>query len=314
MKKYVVFDPSYVTDNLGDFIILDAVNAILREVFPRDYMFHVPTNDRMGPEARAQVSQADLSFVGGTNILTSHWWWYRQWNLTYTDLFRVRNAVLLGVGWHKYQNKPDLITGLIYKSILSSKYLHSVRDKYTEDHLRSIGIQNVLYTGCPTMWGLTPELCSTIPQSKSNVAVVTLTAYLANQDADRRWLDLVFKSYEKVYFWSQMHDDHDYAVQICGDRLNYISPSLEAYNDFLESCDCDFIGTRLHGGVRALQKRRRSLILEVDNRAKEIGKTTGLKTVPREDLSAIGGWISGSVPTLVSMPVDNIAKWKRQFE
>lgn len=313
MKKYVVFDPSYVTDNLGDFIILDAVNAILREVFPCDYMFHVPTNDRMGPEARAQVSQADLSFVGGTNILTSHWWWYRQWNLTYTDLFRVRNAVLLGVGWHKYQNKPDLITGLVYKSILSSKYLHSVRDKYTENHLRSIGIQNVLYTGCPTMWGLTQDHCAQIPSRRSDVAVVTLTAYLANRDIDKKWLDLVFKEYRDVYFWSQMHDDHEYAVELGGGKFKFISPTLEAYDMFLASQSCDFIGTRLHGGVRAIQRKRRAIILEVDNRAREIGKTTGLNTSPREDLRALSDWIHSDAATSVVMPFEDIEAWKNQF-
>ena len=37
MKKYAVLDPSLVSDNLGDIIILDAVNEILGEVFPHDY-------------------------------------------------------------------------------------------------------------------------------------------------------------------------------------------------------------------------------------------------------------------------------------
>lgn len=64
MKKYVVFDPSYVTDNLGDFIIMDAINEALSEVLPEDYFFHIPSNDFMGPEALSQLKKAPHVFRG----------------------------------------------------------------------------------------------------------------------------------------------------------------------------------------------------------------------------------------------------------
>lgn len=314
MKKYVVYDPSYVTDNLGDFIILDAVNEILAEVFPHDYFFHVPTNDEMGPEAISQIKQAPMSFVGGTNILTSHWWWYRQWNMRLLDVFRIKNAVLLGVGWHKYQSVPDFVTKWVYHRVLSSTVQHSVRDKYTQSHLAKIGFNNVIYTGCPTMWKLTPEHCAAVPVRKSNIALITLTAYLAKPEVDKAWLDAVFKRYDEVYFWSQMHDDHEYAMSLAGDRLKVIQPSLEGYNKALRTMDCDYIGTRLHGGVRALQHFRRALILEVDNRAAEIGKDTQLHSIPRADVAGITKWIDNPRPLSLTMPFDNIARWKNQFQ
>lgn len=317
MKKYVVFDPSYVTDNLGDFIIMDAINEVLGEVLPEDYFFHIPSNDFMGPEALRQLKTAPMSFVGGTNMLTSHWWWYRQWNLRLIETFKVHDAVLVGVGWHKYQRLPDLFTRWVYRNILSSTVMHSVRDRYTESHLNKIGFNNVIYTGCPTMWKLTPDHCATVPVRKSNAVLLTLTAYLAKPEVDKAWLKAVARHYEEVYFWSQMHDDHEYAMKLAqelGIRFKLISPSLEAYNQVLQTLDCDFIGTRLHGGVRALQHKRRALILAVDNRAAEISKDTHLHVVPREDVAGIENWIHNPRPLELTMPFDNIAKWKRQFQ
>lgn len=317
MKKYVVFDPSYVTDNLGDFIIMDAIDEILSEVLPRDYFFHVPSNDFMGPEALKQLKEATMSFVGGTNMLSSHWWWYRQWNLRPLEVFKVRNTVLVGVGWHKYQPVPDIITKWVYQMMFSKTMQHSVRDRYTQSHLAKIGIHNVIYTGCPTMWQLTPSHCETIPVSKSNTALVTLTAYLAQPEVDKAWLREVFKHYDEVYFWSQMHDDHEYAMKLAregGFNFKLISPTLEGFNHTLRTVDCDYIGTRLHGGVRALQLQRRALILQVDNRAAEIGKDTQLHSVSRADVQAIGQWITNPRPLVLTMPFENIEKWKSQFE
>lgn len=314
MKKYVVFDPSQVTDNLGDFIIMDAVKKILRTTLPNDYFFHVPSNDRLGPEGLHQIEQSGLSFVGGTNMMTSHWWWYRQWNLRLSETFKVKNSVLLGVGWHKYQSPPDAITGFVYRKILSSQFKHSVRDKYTQSHLASVGINNVIYTGCPTMWELTPEHCAQVPVTKSDTVIITLTAYLAQPEVDKAWVDLIFKHYKNVYFWSQMHDDHDYAMKIIGPRAKVISPTLESYNEALDALDCDYVGTRLHGGVRAVQHKRRALILEVDNRAAEIGRDTGLHSTPRANVQAIEDWILNPRPLTLDMPFNSINEWKQQFQ
>lgn len=313
MKKYAVLDPSLVTDNLGDFIILDAVNEILREIFPQDYFCHIPTNDEMGSEAKRQLKECEMAFVGGTNLLSSHWWWYRQWNLRPLEVFKVKNAILLGVGWHKYQSPPDLLTGWVYRKMLSKTATHSVRDNYTQAHLASIGITNVVYTGCPTMWSLTPEHCRKIPVTKARTAVVTLTAYLPKPEIDKAWLDVVFSRYDEVYFWSQMFGDHAYAMSLYGDRLKLVPPSLEGFDEMLRSIDCDHVGTRLHGGIRALQHLRRSLILEVDNRAAEIGRDTKLHTTPRSDPLAIAQWIERPRPLELIIPSGNIQKWKNQF-
>ena len=313
MKKHALLDPSLVTDNLGDFIILDAVGQILRELFPQDYFCHIPTNDEMGREALRQLKDCEMSFVGGTNLLSSHWWWYRQWNLRPFEVFMVKDAVLLGVGWHKYQSKPDFLTGWVYRKMLSRTTKHSVRDRYTQAHLASVGIDNVINTGCPTMWRLTPEHCRQIPVKKAKAAIVTLTSYLPRPDVDRAWIEVVFDHYDEVYFWSQTYDDHAYAMSLFKDRIKLVPPSLEGYDEALKTLDCDHIGTRLHGGIRALQHKRRALILEVDNRAAEIGRDTRLHSAPRTEPAAIAEWIARPRSLELRMPFENIEQWKRQF-
>ena len=317
MEKITLFDSSYVTDNLGDQIIMASVQKHLREVFPQGFFTGVPTHDYPGQVAFKILKEGDFAFVGGTNILSSHWLWYHQWKLRLTDLARAGNPVLMGVGWHKYQNKPDIVTQKIYKTILHDTYLHSVRDKYTHDKLKEIGIDNVIYTGCPTMWDLTPDHMASLPEDKKEDVVFTLTAYLRKPDIDGKLLNLLTQRYRKVYFWPQMYDDLDYLQSIASTTasgsLQILEPSLAGVKAAFTEQPVDYIGLRLHCGVYALQHKVRSLILEVDNRATEIGKNTHLPTCARDNFDLIEKWIDGSKRPVLDIPLDNIAKWKSQF-
>ena len=61
----------------------------------------------------------------------------------------------MGVGFASDSEEFDKYSKELMHSILSNRYLHSVRDKFSERMLKKMGINNVIYTGCPTMW----ELC-----------------------------------------------------------------------------------------------------------------------------------------------------------
>jgi hypothetical protein len=95
--------------------------------------------------------------------------------------------------------------------------------------------------------------------------------------------------------------------------VSIVNPTVEAYTRFLANEDVDFVGTRLHGGIRALQKGRRALILAVDNRAAEISKDTGLPVLPRTDLAGIEEWIEGGAETRLDLPQQAIEDWRAQF-
>ncbi len=313
LKTIGLFDTSIVTDNVGDEIIMDSIMREMRDMFPEDFYVRIPTHDKIGSEGRRYARLVDHSFVGGTNLMCAYWWLKSQWKVGLLDFWRIGSPILMGVGWRFYQRDNDPITAFMMRVMLSKKYKHSVRDEYTKQRVVDMGVENVLNTGCPTMWRLTPEHCATISQKKSQNALITVTAYRGDEAEDKAWINLVCDQYKTVYFWPQMHDDYDYIRKIAGDRVTMLPASLKGYDDCIDNNNIDYIGTRLHGGIRVLQRAHRALIIEVDNRAKEISKDTGLPTVERKDLDRIKNWIEKGEEISIKMPWDVIKQWKGQF-
>jgi len=126
-------------------------------------------------------------------------------------------------------------------------------------------------------------------------------------------LNTLKRHYETVYFWPQQREDDAYFKSLGISGVRSISPSLKAYDRVLQDEDCDFIGTRLHGGIRALQKHRRCLVIAIDNRATEISKDFELPVLARKESADVANWIYGETPTRVNLPVSAIAAWRAQF-
>lgn len=309
-----IFNPSIASTNLGDEIIADAVRQELSIIFPFEQVINIPTQEKIGKISIGHSIRATQRILGGTNILSSHMLKYKQWQINILQTILLKDVTLMGVGWWQYQNRPDLYTRAVLSRVLSSKKIHSVRDEYTKTKLNSIGIRNVLNTGCQTMWQLTSEHCAAIPQAKASKVIFTLTDYNQSIDNDKALISLLNKNYKQVLFWPQGAGDLSYLKLLGTEGLKIIDPSLDAYDKVLNQDGLvDFIGTRLHGGVRALQMKRRSLILAVDNRAREIGLDTGLNVIDRSDLNAIEAWIVAAAPTKIKMNWENINEWKNQF-
>ncbi|HJR34009.1 MAG TPA: hypothetical protein VJ817_03625, partial [Gemmatimonadales bacterium] len=75
----------------------------------------------------------------------------------------------------------------------------------------------------------------------------------------------------------------------------------------------DYVGNRLHAGIRSLQKGRRAIILEIDNRATEMGRDVGLPTVERTNFERLEQMIVEPLAIRVRPPLGEIARWKSQF-
>lgn len=308
-----VFDTSIGTDNLGDHIIMDAVWDVLREVFGTNTdMDRVPTHRFMSRAEQRSLAGMRFGIVGGTNILKSHMFIRANWRLRPQDALFLKNAVLLGVGWQQYQGSLDLFSKALLGRILSREFIHSVRDEYTLAKL-SRQFPNILYTACPTLWQLTPQQCRTIPTRRARAAIVSLTYYRPSP-ADADLIRLLQSQYETVLFWCQQEQDRQYlkTLPVAGDALTVID-DIDTYNRTLAATEVDVIGTRLHGGIRALQYSRRALILSVDNRAAELARSSNIPVVDRHDMGAIRGWIGQSSPVSITLPWDAIAVWKKQF-
>lgn len=317
VKNISVFDTSIATQNVGDEIIMDAVYHELNEVFNEAMFLKIPSHEVIGISSLSLIRHSEFGIVGGSNILSSSMNKYKQWKISLLQSFLIKNkALLLGVGWRNYQEKPNLITRKLLKNLLNREYLHSVRDSYTEKKLKEEGFQNVINTSCPTMWRLTPEHCAQIPSQKSDTVIFTLTDYSKDQVSDTFLVNALLTNYKEVYYWVQSRKDLIYLNELVTDtnRIKIIAPSLKAYTDFLESNDCDYVGTRLHGGIRALQFKKRAIIVGVDNRAIEKKKDFNLNVIERKDLkNNLEGMINTEFETKINIPMENIEKWKSQF-
>lgn len=313
--KILLFDTSVCTENLGDFIIMESVRDVISEVFTNSTVFHTGTHDVISRNSYLLNKQVNYSFLGGTNLLSSNMNKYNQWKINLYDSFFLNNITLLGVGWWQYQKEPNIYTKFLLNSILSKDIIHSVRDSYTEKMLKSVGVDNVINTSCPTMWNLTEEFCGKIPKNKSESVVVTLTDYNKDYDRDIQFIKILKSCYDRIMFWPQGSGDLEYFNEL--DLKKYgeiLSCNLSVFNDLLENEDVDFVGTRLHAGIRALQKKKRTIIIAIDNRAIEKALDFNIKVIKRENIQDLKSLILSDFVTNINIPIDNILKWKNQFK
>lgn len=317
MKTITVLDTSIATTNLGDEIIVDGVKKELSEMFEDSSMFlSVPTHEKISHHSRKIINTSMYSFVAGTNLLNSKYRLIRprSWKLNLFDAFIVNNVILMGVGWGDYQGDVHPLARYFYKQVLDPKAIHSVRDDYTKKKLESIGISNVVNTGCATMWKLTPEHCLTIPTGKAQNVVFTLTDYSKDPIKDQKLIDILEKNYKRVFFWIQGRKDLDYIQSLVYKNIEFIGPSLNSYDKILESnLDLDYVGTRLHAGIRAMQKKRRTIIIGIDNRALEKKKDFNINVVERKDIETIESIINNKLNTKLTLDFNKINEWKNQF-
>lgn len=316
MKNSVIsiFDTSIAAYNIGNQIIMDAVKTELMELFPQSFVLSLPVED-IKTNARRYNAVSDISFVGGTNILNGDIRKYRQWDLDLHNILRLSEIVFMGCGWCQYEERPvTRYTRWAFDKILSKKYIHSVRDEYTRNKLATIGIGSI-NTGCPTLWRITDEVTDWIPKNKNRGVVITLTDYNRNRERDTKLLDVCLRNYQKVYLFPQGTGDIPYIKDLGYiERLQVISPQISAYNALLESGEVDYIGTRLHAGIRALQKSVRSFIIGIDNRAKEMARDFGLPVLAEESMNRLEEWINVPYSLELKIPFERIEFWKQQFK
>ncbi|MHC4920710.1 MAG: polysaccharide deacetylase family protein [Planctomycetota bacterium] len=313
MPMVSVFDTSICDNNLGNHIIMEAVNEQLEQLFPSAFFIRLPYLDPIGPQSARYVQESSHVFLGGTNALSSEMEHYRQWGLDPVNCEQIPGVVLMGVGWWQYQGEVSPHTRNILRKVLHPERIHSVRDSYTREKLRSIGCSNVVVTGCPSMWCLSEAHCQQVPVDKAQDVLLTFTNY--NQHTSDETLFQVLQAhYRNVYVWVQGPEDLAYARRICGDHMNPVAPSLRSLDRLLASHpSLDYVGTRLHAGIRAIASGRRSLIIGIDNRAIEMGRDFDLPVLERSALAELPALIEASQETRVQLPHQAIATWKQQF-
>lgn len=321
MKKVILYEPSIGSDNLGDQIIVDGVKRALHNYLNDAFVIELPTHTPINWRYLNYLERtpADVKIVCGSNIIVNklnsllH---LRQWNMPITSVPLMGKLVFVGVGAQQYNQKISKYTQWVYKNIIRPDYTHSVRDSYTEKALKEVGICNIINTGCPTMWMLTEEFCKTIPTKKNdNTCIFTLTDYKSNPQRDSFIIETLKKNYKYVYFWPQGNGDWQYFETLPNiEKIGVINPSLQAYNRFLENEEADYIGTRLHGGIRALQKRHRTLIIGVDNRACELHRDFRVPVLDEKNIEKLDEFLNSNFSTKIKLPNESIKRFLKQFD
>jgi len=302
-----IIDTSFGTWNLGDEIIMEAVNETLYEMFPNARVFRIPCHEALSRRSYYFLRKSELCFIGGTNILAS-----KGWRLRWYDPMFLKNALCMGVTWGGAKTSPVVKDRLLLRRVLSAGKLHSVRDRYTKGLLDQMGIQSV-FTCCPTMWKLSSTHCEAIPKEQAPDVAFALTAYRQDPVADRRMIDILRKHYRTLHFFPQGHGDSEYLGQLGTADVRMIAPNLRSFDHFLANEHVDYVGNRLHGGIRAMQFKKRSLVIGIDHRSVEIGKDTGLSVLRRGEIHNLDEWIKKPVATQINLPGAEIENWKAQF-
>ena len=323
MKNILLLDTSVGSQNKGDDIIMECVRNELEPLLAKSFEYTLPTH--VSPFHWYQVwrnslrvrsyANCDLKFVGGTNILAKNMLThYPQWNINLFNCAPLAGSILVGVGAGAGE-KRNWYTRKLYRKVLSHDYYHSCRDERTKLYIeQELGLK-AIHTGCVTMWVLTPDFCKQIPETKSNRVVFTLTAR-SYDERDQILIDTLKSCYKDIYFWPQGMYDYNYLQKYRNiEDLKILPATKKAYDDFLTQNDTDYIGTRLHGGVYAMRHKRRSIIIAIDERAREINKANNLICIEKNEIkSQLAMLINSSFPTKIVMNYDAINLWKEQFK
>jgi polysaccharide pyruvyl transferase WcaK-like protein len=317
LKRILLLDPSIATFNVGDKIISQSVREHLKPIM--DFSFVVEASTHLPVTMYLKnifySYDFDYRFVCGSNLIRGKMnSIMKLWDVNLRSASIISPLILVGVGWWKKGDKPNRYSKALYSRLLDKKKLHSVRDNYTLTQFQEMGFKNVINTACPTMWKLTKEHCKDIPETKATDVVTTLTDYDKNPVADQQMINILSKKYRRVYLWLQGVNDFNYAhLMSLPDNVELVNPVLEDYDALLERGDIDYVGTRLHAGIRALQKKRRTIILAVDHRALEKKKDFNLTVIDRHDIDQLEAMIDSAFKTEINLPLANIEAWKNQF-
>lgn len=322
MKNIVILNTAISSLNHGDNIIMQSTLRELHDVLHENFVVEVPTHSsafhfyqtmRRHDLARFCLD-ADLKFVCGTNLLRTNMFHpFTNWNINLFNYKPLNNTILVGVGGATVSKRINYYTRLLFNEVLSSDYYHSVRDEATKKLVEELGLK-AINTGCPTTWLLTPELCKSIPVAKSNQVVFTLTDYHKDRDKDQNLINILLQNYRTVYFWPQGAFDLPYFHSLNHSLIKVLNPSLDALEELFNHCaDVEYVGTRLHAGIFALQHRKRTIILVIDERAREMNKNIHLNCIERDDIQKLETLIQSDFETNIQIASDQIEKWISQF-
>ncbi|PXA69994.1 hypothetical protein CTB96_08325 [Cryobacterium arcticum] len=305
----VVVDPGMTSTNLGDQIISDAVHReFVTPLSSSTDVEVIPMHGPLSDASRDALRAADEVVVCGTNLLSNHMRFRTSWEWDRADIELAKGKLtVFGAGWWQYQvGSIDPVSARWMKA-MSGGRTWGVRDAYSAKRLAAAGVASA-HISCPTLWRVREQ---PLPSTQKRI-IATFTDYNQDPLADRRLMDLLEARYEVLY-WPQGPGDRRYIESISPTTPTFIDASLAAFDHELKQPDTAYVGLRLHGGIRALQFGVPSLILSIDNRAREISKSVGLTAPSRHAFRDIEQALDGQPPVSIGLPTDAISSWTKNW-
>lgn len=317
-----LFNTIVGSGNIGDQIIMDSLISAIPTLFENSFTVQFATHlHNFGLTSYKNNPKVDFSnscdykFIIGTDLLSARIAkTFYQWPIGPISSKLYENTILVGVGTTYESLLPSLYSKLIYNKILRKDIIHSVRDEFSARFLSSMGFK-VLNTGCPSIWRFTPSFCESINPEKQKNVIISLSGnrVLRNPEADKQLLFQINKLYECKYFWIQTIHDEKYLNSLMPDHNYTVLYSLKKFSEVCENGTVDYIGTRLHGGIFALQHRVRAFIIAVDHRAIGFRDSFNLNVLERKQISELPEIVLKDSPVQIKINIDAIAEWCSQF-
>jgi hypothetical protein len=313
-NSIAVLEPAITTRNSGDNIIAQASMAEIHSLFPDHFYTTIPTHEKISWRSWRIVNQSQHTILAGSNVLTRNMVFDRGWRLSPIDAMFISDIITLAAGWRSYGKDRSPVGTQVLRRALKTDGIHSVRDEFSKERLLDAGVKNVVNTACVTMWRLDLDAIAALPQTMGKSVISTVNVGERSPE-DQYMVDLLCKLYEKVYLWPQGIYDLDYCRELSQNRCEVIGQSLESYDEILRTVpDLDYVGSRLHGGIRALQHNVRTLVIAIDNRATEIGRDTNLPVLDRAAvIEELERRIINPQKIEIKLPTSEIEKWRTQF-
>lgn len=327
MKKVLLFDTAIATSNLGDEIILEGAKNGLEPVLYNSLNFRLGTHIEnysviqmlhKSFKVKLFCDEMDYKFICGTNLLQNNiprvnaQFMLKPFN---ADIYK--NSILVGVGRIGDYKSMGKVAQLLYKKVLSKEFYHSVRDEETKKVIEQLGLK-AINTGCPTLWCFTEEKCKSIPLNKSDKVVLSVSGYKSQKDSqkDKMMIETLRNNYKKVYAWIQTSEDEKYLRELVdADEYNIeMIYSLKKYSKVLSEKNIDYVGTRLHGGIYALQHNCRTLIISIDERANGFHETNNIPILKRSEIEKLDAVINSEIRTNIKVNHEAIKQFLNQFE
>jgi polysaccharide pyruvyl transferase WcaK-like protein len=237
------------------------------------------------------AKKADYFIIGGSNLLTNSLFppSQTQWKFSLNEFRILRNkTILFGPGWQRNDSDITFFTSCLYALLMAKDSPQLVRDGVSRQKLLKTG-REIINSSCPTLFRI-QEVEENLNCVGNTTVVVTLSGNNKNVDQDKKILEIASSNYKKVKLFPQgvydpkypEYSDETYFREL---GLNYeiLEGSLEGFSHELKS-GSHYFGTRLHGGIFAMQHGNPSSIIDIDTRARNIFIGSGYEVLQREKL------------------------------